>query len=157
TILPGLPDPAAALGSLLSALELVEQVTAGDPATQIPALLDRLSAQLSGRNSSALDFLEEITASISSAPELKGLIELFSKVLRAGGAGSDPLQTLRDLPAAFAASIQAIGALMSLKSLLAEGDRLTRIMSLQLDADTIAVQVAALRSSFAEAAATLAA
>ncbi len=157
-LLAGLPGPAAALGPLLATVELVEKATDSDPATQIPALLDRLSAQLSGpRSSSALDLMAELAATASSAPELKPLIELLSTVLKAGGLAFDPFVALREVPAAFAGSIQALGALMSLKSLLAEGERLTRIMALQMDPGQVALQVTALRSRFAEGAATLSA
>lgn len=157
-LLGGLPDPGDAVRPLLSTLELVEKASGTDPRAQIQALLDRMSAQLSApRRSSFLDLIGEVAGTVSAAPELKGLIDLLSTVLQAGGLDFDPLQALRDLPAALAGSIRALGALMSLKSLLAEGDRLTRIMSQQLDPEQTGLQVAALRSSFAEVAATLAA
>jgi hypothetical protein len=154
-LLGALPDPAAALGQLGSALELVEKVSGSDPATQIPALLDRLAAQLSGpRSSSALDLMRDIAAALSAAPELKPLVELLSTLLQAG---ADPFQILGEVPAAFVGTIQALGALMSLKSLLAEGERLTRIMAVQFDPGRITIEVAALRTSSSEAAAALAA
>jgi len=47
-LIGGLPNPADALRPLTAILETVEMVSAGDPSTQIQALLDRVPPSLSG-------------------------------------------------------------------------------------------------------------
>jgi len=157
-LLGGLPDPLQTLRPITAVLEMAESVTKDDPSAQIQAFLDRMTAMLSAPpHGSFLDLLAQAGAMVSSAPELKGIIDLLRTVFGAAQLDFDPFQTLAEVPIAFAATIRAVGGLMGLKSLLAEADRLTRIMAQQLDPQLIGSEVAALRGKFADGAATLAA
>jgi hypothetical protein len=153
-----LPNPLQALRPITAVLEMAESVTAEDPSAQIRAFLDRITAMLSAPpQGSFLDLLAQAGGMVSSAPELKAIIDLLKTVFGAAQLDFDPFQAFAEVPTAFVSAIRAVAGMMALKSLLAEGDRLTRIMAQQLDPQFIGGEVAALRAKFAEGAATLAA
>jgi len=82
-LLGGLPDPLQTLRPITAVLEMAESVTKDDPSAQIQAFLDRMTAMLSAPpHGSFLDLLAQAGAMVSSAPELKGIIDLLTTVFR---------------------------------------------------------------------------
>lgn len=156
--LGSLPGPQEVLRPISSTLELVRTVTADDLANQINTLIGKLSAELSGsRDEGFLGVLERVGGVLGNAPELRAVLELLTTTFRAVGVNVQPPQMLGDALPAFAGSVRALGALMRLESALAEGERLTRIMAQQLDPAQVGPEIAALRTSFEEASASLSA
>ncbi|MCP4678357.1 MAG: hypothetical protein GY854_23160 [Deltaproteobacteria bacterium] len=151
--LPGVDD---VVSPILNAIELAEKITLDDPAAQIEALIKRLSGELGGsREGDFLDFLDRFGDLLKDAPELRGFIELVSTAFRSGGIQFEPGELLDGLLPAVIGTIRGLGALMNMESTLAEGERLTGIMSQQIDSDRIMTALAALRSKFTSEASVL--
>ena len=120
-------------------MSVVEQVAVDLP-DQVRSLGDRLTVELSGpRDGGFLAILLRIGELLSTSPEGQKLLDLLRVFVRAAGA-EIPAAAL-DLAspvAAFEAVVRGLGALMALESVLAEADRLTALISDQLDLDLVA-------------------
>ncbi|MCP4600676.1 MAG: hypothetical protein GY847_09120 [Proteobacteria bacterium] len=155
-LLGSLPGAQDVIQPLETAIVLAEQLSAGNPLTQIQTLIDRLSTELgTPQGGDFLGVLLRFGNLLKDAPELRGFIELVNTAFRSSGLSFEPAQTVQGMLPAAAEGIRAIGGLMTLETILSEGERLTDIMAKQIDARRIETATLALRAHFESTAAAV--
>lgn len=143
-----LPDPAATIEALREGIELVSGGAGTDLPDQIRELIARLEADLGRSEGGFLEVLARLGDTANASEELQGIVDLVQGAL--AGAGLElqlPSLTGEILPGV-QGTVRAVGAAMALESTLAEGERLSRILQTQLDADRMGAELAALRNGF---------
>ncbi|HTG33674.1 MAG TPA: hypothetical protein VLB76_12170 [Thermoanaerobaculia bacterium] len=157
-LVPTLAAPLAALESLTGPLELLEAATKQKPPVtdQIRTLIDRLEAELKAPGGSGFaGRLARLVAALGAAPEGQALEQLLGTWLQAGGiapAGGG-LLPLGELAAGVPGALEALGGLMSLETVLADGERLAAILAGRLDPAAVDLRLDALLSVLDAAAA----
>jgi hypothetical protein len=150
-----LPGAAATLAAISGPLAIVEAATTQPTpiADQIRTLLDRLEAEIAAPGGSGFaGRLARLVAALGEAKEGQALGKLLAGWLAAGGidpraAGLPPA----DFTAGFQGAVDALGGLMSLESVLAEGERLAGLLADRLDPAAVERRLADISAALAAA------
>ena len=138
------------LGPITATLELIESVHQTDLQRQLTDLSTRLGAILDNQSDDGfMGLLVQFGNVLSSSSEGAKLKELLNRLLQVANVSlpSDALQ-MPDILPAIQSAVTTVGGLMSLESILAEAERLTRIMSTQFDRNAVEARRSALVASF---------
>ncbi|HET9932731.1 MAG TPA: hypothetical protein VFQ35_18635, partial [Polyangiaceae bacterium] len=151
--LPGVGD---VLGPLNGALATLEQLSTQDVAATLRDLASRVGAEFDGSTEGGLSGrLLRIATLLSEAGAGTSLLDLLGQLLRPTGLDLPRLpvtETFRVVDG----TARAFGGLMMLETVLAEAERLSGILSRQLDAAHITAQIDGLEAALSLGPVTLA-
>ncbi len=127
------------LGSIDSALTLIEQATQGSLRADIEALLTQLTQELEGsREGGTFAVLMRLSQLLARSSQGGVLATLLQSVLGAAGVNTPPaVRDISSLLPAVDSVVRAVGGLMMLETVLAESQRLTGVMAQRLDAGAV--------------------
>jgi len=136
--LASLPIAGDIVRPLESSVALIEQLTHDDLVGKIQSLGARLGAEFDGsREGGLLGVLLRIANELGGAPEGKSVVDLLFSVLAVAGVDRPGRLPFGDELAAADGGVRTLGGLMALESVLSESERLTGLLSRQLDVDAL--------------------
>lgn len=130
------------------ALASIEQLTARDLSGDIAAMAEQLSRELeAGSKDGIPGTLLRVATLLKEAPAGAALVELLTAVTGASSTFSMP-SGLNDFLPALVATGRVVAGLMVYETVLAEGDRLSRLVAGQFSAERARQQLAGVAASF---------
>jgi hypothetical protein len=132
--LAALPLPGNALDQITTTLEAIEEITSRDIGASFTALTERLTSEFEGDTSEGfIGILLRVMEALSTSPEAAPLKTLFQNITTMVAGDLSTPEGLGNVLPAVVNAIRVMGGLMTLESMLSEGERLTGIVAEQLD------------------------
>jgi hypothetical protein len=146
-ILTSLPGPGQLLGSLASAVDMVEKLTMQDLATTFGALRDQLAQEVDKASGTGLfGILQKLSEALTASDLGKLVMTLLSSFTKGSSIGiPSPLPVSEPLQAADG-TVRAMAGLMALETLLSDAERVSQTIPASFDAATLTAQLQLLES-----------
>ena len=142
---------------LRAGIGAVDRAVSGNIEADLSGALDRVTAEFAAlEEQGALGAFRQLAESLGSAPELTAVRDAVNALLRAAGGRDLPAASLGDVFASALSMLEAVGAMMTLETMLAESRRLGGLARQQLPEGRVPGLAAALEAEVAAAEARLA-
>lgn len=144
----GAASPLLTLDRLRAALEAVELITVRDLSSDISGLAEQVSRELEGKSEGGIPgILLRIANLLKESPAGSGIFQLLGSLTGGSPSLSVPPEISNFLPA-LVGTARVLSGLMVFETVLAEGDRLSRVVANQFNADRARQELANFIASF---------
>lgn len=157
-LLEALPGPAEVVRPITAAVELAEQLTAGDLVARLEALVAKLQGELEDPTGGGIAALLRAVETLRADPSAQTLLTVVLHLVGAGGRSQPPaIGALVDLLPAIAGGAELLARLTALATVLGEAERVTGLAAGRLDAARVRDAFTGLAACFDAGGAPLAA
>lgn len=157
-LIAALPGAADVVRPLTAAVELAEQLTAGDLVARLGALVEKLAGELQDPTGGGIAALLRAVETLRADPSAQTLLTVVLHLVGAGGQSQPPaISALVDLLPAIAGGAELLARLTALASVLGEAERVTGLAAGRLDAAAVRDAFTGLAACFETGDITLAA
>lgn len=133
TVVGDLPVADDLIGPIRSGFEVLDCALSGSLGSDVTNALDRLSGEIETlEGGTILSALRRLAEALGGGGEFGAVINAAQEVVRLAGGRGDVTTGFGDIVAAILNLLEAIGAMMTLETMLAEAQRLGQVVELQL-------------------------